>query len=282
MLGIRHIFTNDNVRLNYLEGGAGRTLLFIPGWSQTAAMFRPLLEDLSRDHRVIAIDMRGHGESEKPEGGYRISRLAADLADVVNELDLEDVALVGHSMGCAVIWSYIELFGINRLSRLALIDQAPVVTAWPDWNEAEKKICGSLHAPESLFQAVTGLSGPYAGSLTKNYIRDSLFTKRCPEETLEWVLSENLKFPRHHAARLLVELSVHDWRDVIRKIMLPTIVFGGEASIFHPMSQEWIANQIPGAQVEIFAKEEGGGHFMWLENPEKFLRLLRVFLESTA
>jgi non-heme chloroperoxidase len=272
--------TSDHVDLHYLEAGAGRVLLFIPGWSQTATMFRPLIDDLAADHRVVAIDMRGHGESAKPSHGYRIARLAKDLAEFLASRDFTDLTLIGHSMGCAVIWSFLELHDAKNISRLVFIDQAPVVTAWPDWSENEKAMCGALHDAGSLFDAVCALSGPDGPAVTADYVRNRLFTKNFPATGLEWIISENLKLPRDHAARLLLELAAHDWRDAIRRISLPTMVFGGRASIFHPASQEWIARQIPGARVEIFDEDEGGGHFMWLENPVKFTRLLRNFLHA--
>ena len=73
--------TNDGIRLHYIEAGSGKPLVMIPGWSQTAAQFRAQLAGLSDRYRVIAIDMRGHGESDKPDHGYRIQRLSADVHD---------------------------------------------------------------------------------------------------------------------------------------------------------------------------------------------------------
>ncbi len=273
--------TGDGVRLAFCEAGAGRTLLFVPGWSQTADMFAPVMQELSRDYATIALDMRGHGRSEKPSHGYRLARLATDLAEFVDSLRNDEITLVGHSMGCAVIWSYLEQFGDSRISRLVLIDQAPAVTAWPNWSEDDIRRAGCLHTPQSLFEAVAALSGPDAEQVTANYIRDQLVTAACPAEAVERILQENLLFPRAYAAKLLLELAVHDWRDAIARIRLPTLVIGAEASIFHPDSQRWIAKQIPQARLCVFTGAEGGSHFMWLENPEKFLVELRAFLDAT-
>lgn len=135
MLNSRSIITNDDVRLHYLTAGHGRPMVLALGWSQTAAMFTQLLDDLSKDYTVIAIDTRGHGASEKPDCGYRIAWFAADAAGVIAAFDLDGAILVGHPMGCAVISSYLEMFGRDCVSRLAPIDQAPVVTAWPDWSD---------------------------------------------------------------------------------------------------------------------------------------------------
>lgn len=273
-----YVTTSDGVRLHYLEAGAGRPLVLIPGWSQTAAMYQHQFEGLGKSYRVIALDMRGHGESEKPAHGYRIARLALDTHDALVALNLRDVTLGGHSMACAVIWSYWEQFGSDLLSKLILIDQAPTVTAWPDWTENERATTGALFDPPALFAMAAELSGPQGVKATENFIRNLCFTAAFPEEQRAWVLAENLKLPRHYAARLLVDDCAQDWRDLIPRITLPTLVVGGQASFFNPKSQEWVGQQIPGARVEIFDGPDGGSHFMWLENPAKFNQLVRAFM----
>ena len=73
------VTVNDGTRLNVLQAGSGKTLVLIPGWSQTAEQFKFQIEGLADRYRVIAVDMRGHGDSDKPGHGYRISRLAKDV-----------------------------------------------------------------------------------------------------------------------------------------------------------------------------------------------------------
>jgi pimeloyl-ACP methyl ester carboxylesterase len=68
--------------------------------------------------QVVALDQRFHGDSDSPPHGFHVSRLAADLQELLQHLDLSDVTAVGTSMGCAVIWSYLELFGPGRISKV--------------------------------------------------------------------------------------------------------------------------------------------------------------------
>jgi non-heme chloroperoxidase len=275
---VGHVTTSDGVRLHYLEAGAGQPLVLIPGWSQTAAMYQPQLDGLGQYYRVIALDMRGHGESDKPAHGSRMARLALDTHEALVALNLRDVTLAGHSMGCSVIWSYWEHFGSDRLSKLILIDQAPTSIAWPGWTDEEKATAGARLDPTALYDTAIRLSGPEGVKTTEHLITTVFFTKAFPQEQRAWVLAENLKFPRRDAARLLVDHRAQDWRDVIPRITLPTLVVGGRASVFTPKSQEWIGQQIPGARVEIFDAHEGGSHFMWLENPAKFNQIVRAFM----
>jgi non-heme chloroperoxidase len=78
--------------------------------------FKSQAEILAEQYDVIVLDQRSHGESEMVPFGLKISRLSKDLFELVTALNLKRVSLLGHSMGAAVIWSYIELFGDAELS----------------------------------------------------------------------------------------------------------------------------------------------------------------------
>ncbi|MDA0229232.1 MAG: alpha/beta hydrolase [Proteobacteria bacterium] len=269
---------SGSVTLRYQEAGAGKPLVMLPGWSQSAAEFKYQMSALAEGRRVIALDMRGHGESDKPAGGYRISRLAADLHEVLIALDLHDVDLLGHSMGCSVSWCYLDLFGAERLSRLILVDEAAAVTGNPSWPQAERK------ALDCLFAGPLDLAAQYHKVLTATDAEATadllagMFTAGVARDDLLWIAAENLKLPRIHAANLVYHHAMIDWRDVVRAIRLPTLVVGGHASIFPAHTQEWIAEQIPGAECVIFGASEGGSHFMFYENPAKFNTVVNAFL----
>ena len=268
--------TSDGVKLHYLEAGAGKPLVLIPGWSQTAAQFKHQLDGLSDRYRVIAIDMRGHGDSAKPAYGYRIHRLSQDLHEFLVANSLAEVTLGGHSMGCSVIWGYWELYGGERVARLLLIDQMPMITTNPVWSEQEKIDAGSLLDKDSLYGVTNALAGPDGIKTTEGFI-GGMFTKQYPREEVDWVIQQNLKFPRAYAARLLYDHATNDWRDQIPRINVPTLVVGGKASLVGWRSQEWIAAQIPGEKAVIFEEAEGGNHFMFMENPGKFNQLVKDF-----
>lgn len=268
--------TNDGIKLHYLEAGSGNPLVMIPGWSQSAMEFKYQLTGLSDKYHVYALDMRGHGESAKPNHGYRIQRLSADVHDFLVANNLGGVTLAGHSMGCSVIWGYWEQYGSDRLSKLILVDQMPMITSNPAWSPQELEDAGAIFDGKSLFDNVNALAGPDGVKTTEGFIR-GMFTKQYPVDAVNWVIQENLKFPREYAARLLFDHATNDWRDLIPAINIPTLVVGGKASLVPWKSQVWIGKQIKGAKTEIFEENEGGAHFMFMENPEKFNRLVNEF-----
>ncbi len=269
--------TNDGTRLHYIEAGSGKPLVMIPGWSQTAAQFRDQIAGLSDRYRVIAIDMRGHGESDKPDHGYRIQRLSADVHEFLTANRLTNVTLAGHSMGCSVIWGYWELYGKDRLAKLILIDQMPMITANPVWSDKEKEDAGAILDKDSLYSVTNALAGPDGVKTTEGFIT-GMFTKQYPREEVAWVIEQNLKMPREYAARLLYDHATNDWRDVIPLINIPTLVVGAKTSLVVWKSQVWVGSQIPGSRVEIFEEDEGGNHFMFMENSEKFNRIVKEFM----
>ena len=269
--------TSDGVRLHYIEAGSGKPLVMIPGWSQTAAQFKRQIEGLSDKYRVIAIDMRGHGESDKPDYGYRIHRLSADVHEFLAAKGLRGVTLAGHSMGCSVIWGYWELYGSDRLSKLILIDQMPMITANPIWSDKEKEDAGAILDKNSLYDVTNALAGAEGVKTTEGFIT-GMFTKQYRRDDLNWVIQQNLKMPRPYAARLLYDHATNDWRDQIPRINIPTLVVGAKTSLVGWKSQQWVGSQIRGSRVEIFEEAEGGNHFMFMENPEKFNRIVKEFI----
>ncbi len=119
--------TANDVSLNYTDsGGDGRPVVLIHGWPLSGASWSeqvPALTDAG--HRVITYDRRGFGDSEKPEGGYDYDTFAADLAGLLDGLDLTDASLVGFSMGGGEIARYIGRHGTSRLHSVVFAGAVP-------------------------------------------------------------------------------------------------------------------------------------------------------------
>ena len=273
----KHFTTSDGVKLHYLEAGSGQPLVMIPGWSQTAEQFKYQIDGLSDRYRIIALDMRGHGESDKPAFGYRISRIAKDVYEVLTSLELENTVLLGHSMGCSVIWNYWDIFGAEKLSKLILVDQMPFITSNPAWSEKELEASGAIFTPEALYDTINALAGPAGEETTKGFI-SGMVTSAISEEEKNWIIERNFTMPRAHAATLLYNHSTQDWRDTIPRINIPTLIISGRVSLIPWKSQVWIHEQIAGSKLEIFEEEEGGQHFMFIEGAEKFNQTVADFI----
>ena len=96
----------NSVRLHYVAGGEGSPVLLLPGWPETWWSYHKIMPELARSHRVVVVDLRGMGQSDKPEGGYDKKTMAGDIAALVRELGFETVDVVGHDIGSMVAYSF--------------------------------------------------------------------------------------------------------------------------------------------------------------------------------
>ncbi|KAI0172663.1 alpha/beta-hydrolase [Hypoxylon sp. FL1284] len=276
------ITTADGVRLRYTQEGpaSGPAVVFVPGWVTTAAHFRKQVDALKSKYRVTTYDHRGHGASDKPAFGYRVTRLAADLDALLTALDVRGATLVGHSMGVSVVLAYWDLFVVSRRARVArvvLADQPARMTADPGWTAAQRADAGCMMESEAAY----GLAGALRGADWRpalEALTASFFTPGVAPDDLAWTVAEQTRTPLDSAAALLLDHAFMDWRDVVPRVDVPALVVGCRASIFPVSGAEWMAAQIPGARLVVFEKEEGGSHFMYWENPDKFNKMLEEFL----
>ena len=154
--------------------------MILPAWSNAAIEYRHQIVEFARDHRVIAVDMRGHGESEKVGHGYRIARLAADLEGVLSEFGVQDAVFMGHSMGCSVIWAHHDLYGPQRKAALVLVDQPATQLIQPWWSEQEMLDFGCNDTPEDLFNLCASLAGS-DGAQFRQELFKSVFSDSFPD-----------------------------------------------------------------------------------------------------
>jgi pimeloyl-ACP methyl ester carboxylesterase len=273
--------THDGVELAYEDrGGDGFPLVMLHGWGQTQAMFRHQLADLAPDRRVVTLDLRGHGRSAKPHFGYRIARFSRDVYELLDHLGLERFDALGWSMGVSIWWSFIDQYGTDRLRRFIAVDQPSAVAAVP-WMTAEQQAeSGAIFDVAALVALGEGLHGPGGSEVRDGFVR-SMFSGETDPEILSFVLAELDTVPPYVGVPLLFDHCAQDWRDVLPRIDIPTLVIGCDGSHVDPSSQRYIAEQIPGADLHVFPAEVASSHFPFLENPDAFNAVVGAFLDRT-
>jgi pimeloyl-ACP methyl ester carboxylesterase len=277
----RTLVMSDGAELSIVDAGSGPPLIILPSWTNSAAQYHHQVTEFAGDYRVLAVDVRGGGLSAKVDHGLRVSRFSADLREICDQLALDRFILMGHSMGCAIIWSYLDLFGPDRVDALIFVDQPATHLIQPWWSKEEALSYGAIQTAEDILQFAAGVAATGGADWARTKYRP-LFTRTFPQDEFEWAVRESLKMPRKIAAALFLDHATRDWRDVIARIRLPTLIVAAEMSFFPSASQEWIARQIPGARLEIVAEKDGGSHFMCFENPARFNALVRGFLASRS
>ena len=280
-LQINSFTTNDGVALKYWEAGQGRPLIFVPGWSANGAEFVNVMYLLSKSYRVIVLDPRNQGLSQRIDYGSRIERFSMDLKQLVDHLELKTVDLCGWSMGASVIWGYIDLFGTDQIRKACFVDEPISIYSHSDWSEDERlKAGGSTTSPEWMVAGYTG-AGPLNRLITdmkpleRSQLKDSRYFVNSQAFSTAFIKNDPLAI-----RRVLFDHTTNDWRDVVRhKINVPTAIFSGEESNNLP-SQQWATSVIPGARLYNYTSAQQGDHFLMFKNPVKFTDDLRAFLDK--
>lgn len=278
-LQINTFTTNDGVKLSYWEAGQGKPLIFVPGWSANGAQYINVLYLLARNYHVYVLDPRNQGLSQKVDYGNRIARHAMDLRQFGEHLGIKSAAYVGHSMGAAILWSYIDLFGTSTMGKVAFVDEPISIYAHSDWSEQERLDAGgTTTSPERMVAAFT-TGGPVNALVTdlkvfeRAQLTDSPYYRNSESFAAAFIQNDPAAL-----ARVLFNHTVNDWRDVVRrKIDIPSAIFSGEQSNNLP-SQRWAQSVVPGATLFSYTTEEQGDHFLMFKNPLKFTQDLQLFL----
>ncbi|KAI7836993.1 hypothetical protein COHA_009175 [Chlorella ohadii] len=263
---------SDGCKLVWQKYGrpGGPAVVLIHGWSGSRHYWdltAPYLA--SHGCCVYTYDQRFHGDSDKPAWGFHVARLAADLRELLVQLELIDVTVVGASMGCAVIWSYIELFGEDRLKQACFVDQAPLQNVAADWKWGSTG-CYDL---ASLTRLQCKLQSDFAGFAKDN----GAFCTSIPlaPEVTRVLEQETLRADPNALAQLMADHTAIDWRPLLPRIAIPCLnVVGRKSAVFPWYGVEVVGKLIPNCHTVFF---ENANHWLYLEEPDKFNKLLSDF-----
>jgi pimeloyl-ACP methyl ester carboxylesterase len=120
----------NGFQMHYLAAGEGDPILLVHGYAQNSHMWRPLMSELAKTHQVIAPDLRGFGQSSKPDRGYDKKTMAQDVHALAAALGLGRVQIAGHDIGLMVAYAYAAQYP-TEVKRIALLDAfLPGVGDW--------------------------------------------------------------------------------------------------------------------------------------------------------
>jgi non-heme chloroperoxidase len=264
--------TNDGVELAYEERGAGRPLIMLPGWTCSTRFFQKNIEELARSCHVVAVDFRGHGPSEKVTHGHRIARYAQDIRDLILSLGLEDVTLLGWSMGASVCWSYLELFGTGGIAGHVSVDQSPRQYYDETWRWGQP----GCYDAEALAVLITRIEYD-PRSVARGLVRGCFGDAHTPAEgEVESLAREIDTCPPKVRSAIMTDHTHLDWRDFLPTLNIPVLVcVGRQSKVFPWRGSAWVGENVPGAETVFF---EESGHMPFYEEPENFNRVVGRFV----
>ncbi len=265
------ITSSDGVRLNYLEMGdpTGRPVVLVAGFKAPATSWRYQLKPLARAGcRVIAFDRRGRGASEVGPGDHTMDRHGADIHDLLAELALEDVTLVGQSMGGNAVWSLVQQFGTGGIRDIVIVDQTPKMLNAADW------AYGFYDVDETNVDTTFAAGIPDPGRhpvKSKGLVRMSRVLKamEIPKGGRPTFTEAELALLKDHAKR--------DWRPVIADVDRPVFFIAGAESEFWPAEHAAASAALnPLASSTVIERD---GHAANIEQPQRFNEALLGFLQ---
>lgn len=273
------ITSADGVDIHYLRLGTGSPVIFLHGWSASAREWLPFASELADHHDVICWDARGHGGHNQPQNSStHVADMAADLNQLINELKLDQVTLVGHSMGALTLWQYIRDFGCDRLAGICIVDQSPKLVTDEQWHNgiyghfnqaANNRLIAKLREDfaEGLLQLV---ANGYNRKSYDNYQRNS----RGFQQMREYLQSLN----GEPLVQCWESLTAADYRDVLPTISVPALlIYGDESQFYSQQVAEYVRDTIPVAELHTY---ENSDHSPQLWHRERFIWDLKQFCEK--
>ncbi|MGZ8746973.1 MAG: alpha/beta fold hydrolase [Mycobacterium sp.] len=271
------VLTLHGNRVAYLDEGAGDVLLLIHGIGGSSDCWRGVVHKLAARHRVIAVDLLGHGQSDKPRGDYSLGAFAVWLRDFLDALNIREATVIGHSFGGGVALQFAHQHK-EYCRRLVLISSGGL---GPDLGRLLRML--SLPGAELVLQLVGSRPAiKFGGALRKRALSSGRETSRY-SETLKGQAA--LSDPKTRAAFLRTLRSVVDHRgqtvcalDRLRTD-LPTLIIFGEQDRCIPVAHARSAHDaIPGSLLHLIP---GAGHQPQVECADTVVSLLDDFIDSS-
>jgi pimeloyl-ACP methyl ester carboxylesterase len=262
--------SNGDVRLHYREAGSGSPpLVFVHGGGVDHSTWDEHLVHFAAKHRVVAMDLRGHGQSARAQP-YTNTNFRDDLAALIDQLDLGPAIIIGASRGAGIA-NRVAVDYPGRVAALVFIDYgaAPRKSAATPW----------AHDPEATHALLNSLAADWQTDGARRLV-DSWF----PEPGVPEALKERLAgLCRQTDPRVVAEIRLRDLDDTDReeylgRITVPTLVLQGTSDSHHGREQgQFIAERVAGATLRYF---EGRGHGCFMSAPEEFWRYVEAFLAT--
>ena len=264
----------------YVMAGSGPALLLLHGLGCDHRTWDPVIEQLAQRYTVIAPDLLGHGESDKPRADYSVGGYANGMRDLLSVLGIESATVVGHSLGGGVAMQFAYQFP-ERTDRLVLVAPGGI---GPEVTPLLRAV--TLPGFQQVAAAATVPVVRQVGTgLLNGLSKTGLWFLRDLDEVAK--IFDSFKDPAARAAIAHVVKACIDWKGQIITMAdraylteaMPLCLIWGEEDLVIPPSHAQIARELmPGADVELIPRS---GHFPHKDHPERFVEILDGFISTT-
>jgi non-heme chloroperoxidase len=265
--------TDDGTQLFYTDTNRGTPIVLVASaWLSSRMWDRQLPHLASNGLRAIAYDRRGHGRSDWTWNGYDYDRLADDLAALLTHLDLREVTLVGHSMGCGEAVRYLARHGAGRVARLALVSgTTPFPMQWSD---------NSAAIPRALMEADlaarTADRPKWFADNAAGFFGIGLPGVSVSPESVDFMIRQCLDCSARAAEAFFVAGFTTDLRADMRAIDIPTLIVHGDRDVQAPLDLcgRRSAELVPTSRLVVY---ENAAHGLFLTHADRLSAELTTF-----
>jgi pimeloyl-ACP methyl ester carboxylesterase len=258
----------DGTQLAYVDQGSGPPILFLHGWSSSLKWFHPQLPRLAQRYRVLALDFRGHGDSDKTPDGHTMEQYARDVHAFTAGVGAEGCLMVGWSMGSLVLWNYVLQFGQGQARGMVFVGQSASDLRTPDYEDG-------IVTPDEFQHMMLRLQTDRE-ALLDGWMR--AMRMEATEEDIAWMAADYLRCPAHIATVAFYHQTTVNSLPAFPRIDFPTrVFFGTDPKMYNIGQGEYLARAIPGTRLVVFDRS---GHVPQLEEPEKFNHELHTFAQE--
>ncbi|WHX30159.1 alpha/beta hydrolase [Brevibacillus agri] len=269
--GGKYVMVEPGVEIFVQDTGQGKPIVFIPGWTFTTEVFHKQVEHFQETNRVVVLDPRSHGRSSVTMHGNDYATHGADLAKVIEALELKDVTLVGWSFGCLTMWEYVRQHGTRDLKSLVFIDLSPKPLST---NHEQDWVEGPLDEIAAAYNYYLRDSEKQR-EFIEAYATGVMVQRELQAEELLWIIEQSMKTPPYIAANLFASGMFSDYRAEAKLASesVPTLTVVAEH--WAETAKRFLEQHAPKSAVEVL-----GGHMMFWEHADKFNSLLAQFIHA--
>jgi pimeloyl-ACP methyl ester carboxylesterase/predicted amidohydrolase len=262
------ILDKNGVKLAYYVYGEGEpTLVFVVAWIGPAEFWIPQVDYFSQNFKMVTVDMRGAGESDKPADNYTIDLYAEDLNSIIEELKEENFVLVGESMGAQIAIKYVTTYP-TKVSKLVLIGGTPKIIAADDFPHG--------YPLEVTNRLLVLFQKSYSGGL-RTFMK-LIFPEPGTEYLKELGFNICQKTTKEIAVNCFSNFLKEDLRPLLGKINIPTLILHGEKDMAVMLEgANYMHENISGSKMYIFKDK---GHVLSITAADKFNRILKEFVTT--
>jgi non-heme chloroperoxidase len=283
--------TDDGIRLYYKMAGSGAPVILIHGLTASSLFFQKQIPMFSEHFQVIAMDLRGHGQSEASDDHLTLMRLALDVKQLMEELNISKASFIGWSMGAHVVFEYIKKYSCASIDKVVIIDMTPKLLKSGDWSFGLPGIFsrkpGDFGHEDNLYLLSVMLDNweNYSKMVAQRILNKSLYNEKLEfnadadfkgKEDLPWLYEQTRKNRACVITAFWISMAMQDYRPLLKSIEAPCLLtYGVESNYYPPENYDYMQKQMPNARSVAF---EGCGHALHIQEPDVFNQTVIHFL----